>query len=86
MVHQSFVSRVSLYECVTDDRLLARFLHCSDGSLERTKATLDLFFTLRANAPEFFSDRDPQALRVQQVFSLMYVDQAPPLCPLTFQD
>lgn len=55
----------------TDDHLIERFLTVCDGSLEKTKLTMDLFFSLRADAPEFFCDRDPLSPAMQEVFSLM---------------
>ncbi|XP_073979268.1 alpha-tocopherol transfer protein [Rhodnius prolixus] len=54
-----------------DDHLIERFLTCCDYSLERTKATMDLFFCLRADTPEFFTDRDPLHPRMQEVFNLI---------------
>lgn len=55
----------------SDDKLIAKFLHCCDNSLERTKSTIDLFFCLRADAPEFFTDRDPEDQKIQNILKLM---------------
>lgn len=56
---------------VSDDHLIERFLVCSDGSLEKTKLTMEKFFCYRADAPEFFTERDPMQARMQEVFTLM---------------
>uniref|UniRef100_A0A1B6DYJ3 CRAL-TRIO domain-containing protein n=1 Tax=Clastoptera arizonana TaxID=38151 RepID=A0A1B6DYJ3_9HEMI len=54
-----------------DDKIIAKFLHCCDNSLEKTKSTIDLFFCLRADTPEFFCNRDPQDEKIQNIFKLI---------------
>ncbi|XP_022824632.1 alpha-tocopherol transfer protein-like [Spodoptera litura] len=55
---------------VVDDILLLRFLTCCRFSLERAKRTIDLFFTIRANAPDLFCKRDPWSSEIQRVFEI----------------
>lgn len=64
-----------------DDHLLLRFLHSCDFSLEKTKITIDLFFTLRAGAPEFFSNRDPSHPRLQNALKVADMAPLPHLTP-----
>jgi len=54
-----------------DDHLISRFLAVCDNSLERTKRTMDLFFCLRADAPEFFANRDPLQPHIQDIFKMV---------------
>lgn len=58
-----------------DDIMVLRFLHISNYSIEQAKHLIDLFFTLRSQAPEFFANRDPNDEAVQNVFKT--IDQAP---------
>nr|CAD7207595.1 unnamed protein product [Timema douglasi] len=37
-------------------------------SLERTKQTVDMYYTVRNLIPEFFKNRDPVILQEQQFF------------------
>ncbi|KAG6441572.1 hypothetical protein O3G_MSEX001919 [Manduca sexta] len=53
-----------------DDILLLRFLTSCKFSLERTKRTIDFFFTIRHNAPELFCKRDPWAPEIRRVFEI----------------
>ncbi|XP_061719876.1 alpha-tocopherol transfer protein-like [Cydia pomonella] len=53
-----------------DEILLRRFLHSCRYSIERAKRTLDLFFTIRSNAPELFCKRDPWAPEIRRVFEI----------------
>ncbi|XP_028158141.1 alpha-tocopherol transfer protein-like [Ostrinia nubilalis] len=53
-----------------DELLLRRFLASCGHSLERTKRTIDLFFTIRSNAPEVFFKRDPWSPEIQRVFQI----------------
>ncbi|CAH1407791.1 unnamed protein product [Nezara viridula] len=64
-----------------DDHLIKRFLAVCEGSLEKTKATMDHFFCLRSEAPEFFTERDPLHHRMQEVFSLIDLLPLPQLTP-----
>ncbi|XP_026326024.1 alpha-tocopherol transfer protein-like isoform X2 [Hyposmocoma kahamanoa] len=53
-----------------EDILLRRFLSSCKYSLERTKRTIDFFFTIRSTAPELFCNRDPWAPEVRRVFEI----------------
>ncbi|KAM3965553.1 alpha-tocopherol transfer protein-like [Aphomia sociella] len=53
-----------------DEILLRRFLASCGYSLERTKRTIDLFFTIRSNAPEIFANRDPWSPEIRRVFQI----------------
>ncbi|XP_049872144.1 alpha-tocopherol transfer protein-like [Pectinophora gossypiella] len=53
-----------------DELLLRRFLASCHYSLERTKRTIDFFFTLRSTAPELFCKRDPWAPEIRRVFEI----------------
>ncbi|XP_014256783.1 alpha-tocopherol transfer protein-like [Cimex lectularius] len=64
-----------------DDHLIRRFLTCCDHSLEKTKTTMDHFFCLRADTPEFFSDRDPLQPKMQEVFTQIDLLPLPQLTP-----
>lgn len=48
--------------------LLNRFLHICNYSIEQTKNLMDLFYTLRSQAPEIFSDRDPASPELLEIF------------------
>ncbi|XP_028043631.1 alpha-tocopherol transfer protein-like [Bombyx mandarina] len=53
-----------------DDILLLRFLSSAKYSLEKAKKTIDLFFTVRSNAPELFCKRDPWAPEIKRIFDV----------------
>ncbi|CAH2066478.1 unnamed protein product, partial [Iphiclides podalirius] len=52
------------------DQWLVAFLRGSKFSLERCKEKLDMYYTLRAIVPEFFSNRDPLSSRIQGILKL----------------
>lgn len=62
-----------------DDRIMS-FLRGSNFSLERCKKKLDLYFTMRTAAPEFFANRDIHNPQLQEI--LQYVT-CPPLPGVT---
>lgn len=41
------------------DKDLALFLHSNYYCVEKTVLTIEIYFTIRSQAPEFFSNRDP---------------------------
>lgn len=49
----------------SDDVLISNFLRGCKHDLEKTKRKLDVYFTLRATTPEFFSQRDPLSNEIQ---------------------
>ncbi|XP_076258482.1 alpha-tocopherol transfer protein-like isoform X2 [Rhynchophorus ferrugineus] len=51
-----------------DDNLLRRFLHTCNNSIEQTKTLIDLFYTIRAQIPEIFSNRDPASMELKEIF------------------
>jgi hypothetical protein len=53
--------------------LLLRFLHTLNYSLEQTKHLIDLFFTIRSQAPEIFGNRDPEDVATKENFKILYV-------------
>ncbi|XP_076242610.1 alpha-tocopherol transfer protein-like [Calliopsis andreniformis] len=63
-----------------DDQRLMTFLRGSKFSLEKCKRKLDMYFTMRAAIPEFFSNRDVNKPEIREI--LKYV-QIPPLPGLT---
>ncbi|XP_034949140.1 alpha-tocopherol transfer protein-like [Chelonus insularis] len=63
-----------------DDLRLMTFLRGSKFSLEKCKKKLDMYFTMRGAAPEFFSNRDVTRPETRDVLDLIYI---PPLPGLT---
>ncbi|VEN56902.1 unnamed protein product [Callosobruchus maculatus] len=51
-----------------DDNLLKRFLQCSKNSIEQSKSLIELFYTVRSQAPEIFANRDPKQPELQMIF------------------
>lgn len=45
------------------DSELILFLHSNYYRIEPTKTTIDTFYTIRTHVPEFFSNRDPLAVK-----------------------
>lgn len=64
-----------------DDKFLVRFLHCSNGSIERAKHLIDLCFTLRSQAPEIFDNRDIRNRELQEAFEQVDLVPLPKLTP-----
>lgn len=57
----------------SDDYFLRRFLYACEHSLEKTKALIDLCFTIRSQAPEIFDNRDPSNPAIQNALKIMWV-------------
>ncbi|CAG9790937.1 unnamed protein product [Diatraea saccharalis] len=53
-----------------DEVLLKRFILSCGYSIERAKRSLDLFFTIRSNAPELFCMRDPWSQEIRRAFEV----------------
>lgn len=49
------------------------FLRGCKFSLEKCKYKLDMYFTMRAMVPEFFSNRDVKNPSLQELLRLVYV-------------
>ncbi|KOB64642.1 hypothetical protein OBRU01_23914 [Operophtera brumata] len=54
-----------------DDKLVVRFLHSNYYNLEKAKSTAELFFSLRAAAPELLTNRDPRSPNLQKVLKII---------------
>nr|CAD7438496.1 unnamed protein product [Timema bartmani] len=54
---------------LTNDGRLMTFLRGCKFSLEKTKRKLDMYFTMRAAIPEFFSNRDVNRKELQDILS-----------------
>ncbi|XP_047353556.1 alpha-tocopherol transfer protein-like [Vespa velutina] len=53
-----------------EDIYLILFLNSNYYQLERTKTTIDNFYTIRTHVPEFFSNRDPFLKDIRTQFSV----------------
>ncbi|XP_062554101.1 alpha-tocopherol transfer protein-like [Armigeres subalbatus] len=53
-----------------DDQFLVAFLRGCKYSLERTKAKLDLYYTVRTVCPELIRTRDPENVRTRAIIRL----------------
>ncbi|XP_015184477.1 PREDICTED: alpha-tocopherol transfer protein-like [Polistes dominula] len=65
---------------IDDDQLLMTFLRGCKFSLEKCKKKLDMYFTMRGAAPEFFGNRDITQQELKTSVSLIHF---PPLPGLT---
>lgn len=63
-----------------DDARIMTFLRGCKFSLEKTKRKLDMYFTMRAAVPEFFTNRDATLPDLQEVMRIVNI---PPLPGLT---
>ncbi|CAG2063123.1 unnamed protein product [Timema podura] len=69
-----------LPECAASERrMLWRIWRVRKMSLERTKQTVDMYYSVRNVLPEFFKNRDPVILQEQQVFKHMQFVPLPAL-------
>ncbi|EEB12928.1 protein C20orf121, putative [Pediculus humanus corporis] len=64
-----------------DDGRLMTFLRGCKFSLEKTKRKLDMYFTMRAAIPEFFSNRDPFDPAIQEIMKQVHIPPLPGLTP-----
>lgn len=55
----------------TDDLRLMTFLRGCKFSLEKCKRKLDMYFTMRGAAPEFFANRDVNRPEIRELSKLM---------------
>ncbi|XP_044260173.1 alpha-tocopherol transfer protein-like [Tribolium madens] len=62
-----------------DDVALMNFLRGCNFSLERTKRKIDMYFTMRAAIPEFFTNRDVTRPELQEIIKLMRASVMPGL-------
>lgn len=63
-----------------DEAIVMNFLRSCSFSMEKTKRKLDLYFTMRTAAPEFFSNRDINRPELQELMKFVTI---PPLSGLT---
>lgn len=56
---------------LTDELLLLRFIHVCNGSIELAKNLMELFYTIRSQAPEIFDNRDPSQKGLQDILNTM---------------
>jgi len=52
------------------DEFVLLFLHSCEFSLEKTKNTIETYFTIRTGVPEFFSRREPKTADVKNSFDV----------------
>ncbi|KAJ8917406.1 hypothetical protein NQ315_002430 [Exocentrus adspersus] len=64
-----------------DEPRLMTFLRGCKFSLEKCKRKLDMYFTMRAAVPEFFSNRDISRPELQQIIELGNIPPLPGLTP-----
>lgn len=64
-----------------DDGRIMTFLRGCKFSREKCKRKLDMYFTMRTAAPEFFSNRDPTSHEIKEVMKLAYLPPLPGLTP-----
>lgn len=62
------INTLFIFLFFTDDLLLKRFIHVSSGSIEMAKNLMELFYTIRSQAPEIFDNRDPSQKGMQDIF------------------
>lgn len=55
----------------TDDLLLKRFIHVSNGSIESAKNLIELFYTIRSQAHEIFDNRDISQKGLQDILEIV---------------
>ncbi|RZF31913.1 hypothetical protein LSTR_LSTR013311 [Laodelphax striatellus] len=66
---------------ITDDRVFERFLYHCKNSIERTKAKLDAYYTVRAANPDYFHNRDPLDPLIVETTEVMFFCVLPKLTP-----
>jgi len=66
---------------IYDEVWLRNFLLRCKNSVERAKERLDTYYTVRANMPEIYSDRDPSCKEIEDVFDTLTCIPLPRLTP-----
>uniref|UniRef100_A0A2S2QQE7 Alpha-tocopherol transfer protein-like n=1 Tax=Sipha flava TaxID=143950 RepID=A0A2S2QQE7_9HEMI len=64
-----------------DERRIRMFLIMCKNSLERTKESLDQYYTIKSMVPEFFSDRDPTSPSLVRSMGISIFIPLPKLTP-----
>jgi hypothetical protein len=62
--------QTAVVDVLTDEQLIL-FLNCCQHSLEACKHTIEMYYTIRTHAPEFFGTRDPRRSELQQALSIL---------------
>lgn len=68
-----FYTKVIQFNIVSDDQRIMTFLRGCKFSLEKTKRKLDMYFTMRAALPEFFTNRDVTRPELKDILDNVYV-------------
>lgn len=63
------------------EEFIVLFLHACYYSIEKTKNCIESWFTIRANHPTVFSNRDPSEPKMKTLFDLGYLLRLPKLTP-----
>lgn len=56
---------------VFSEYLLKSFLSCCDNDVDRAKKTIQTYYTMRANGPEIFQDRDVDTPTMKNILSVL---------------
>lgn len=64
-----------------DDQRIMTFLRGCKFSLEKTKRKLDMYFTMRAAVPEFFTNRDVTSPELKEILDRVCIPTLPGLTP-----
>lgn len=67
---KAWLAKQNFLNANTDDQWILTFLRGCKFSLERTKAKLDSYYTMRTLLPEFFTNRDPLLPEIQEILKL----------------
>ncbi|KAL4703512.1 hypothetical protein ACJJTC_018096 [Scirpophaga incertulas] len=59
------------------DEYLLLFLHSNYYKVKETKETIECYFTLRANTPDLFTNRDPRALKNKTILDITHMVALP---------
>ncbi|XP_047096992.1 retinol-binding protein pinta-like [Schistocerca piceifrons] len=61
----------------TDDQWIVTFLRGCKFSLQRTKEKLDMYYTMKTAAPEFYKNRDPFDPKIQYMLDAGFISYLP---------
>lgn len=68
LIDYNFSNQLGIDTCkFSDDQRIMTFLRGCKFSLEKCKRKIDMYFTMRALVPEFFSNRDIKSPELQEV-------------------
>lgn len=74
---KAWLEKSSHIKARTDDQFLASFLRSCKFSLEETKRKLEDFYSIRSEAPELMTNRDPQNVKavIELGFQIIVSDE-----------